>query len=189
MISIELQMFFAVIAVVVSLGGYLSAMKMGYVLKRNHINGSSGATVRTIKRREVVQMLKGTLLLIGAYIAYLWMITDGYDSPETVQVIVQRALTDTGVAILIALNVIWDYYDRKNNEEYRRSEKAVMKDELEKQIELSARLQETVIRLTAMLPSNSVPLPVDIHLSNIEKNTKDTAEALQTQTSTKVSEP
>jgi len=122
-IATYLQIVMSTIALFVCVWGYRQGIKMAAVSRRYHLNGSTGMTVRTIKRREVLQGLKCVVMILSGWYAASWLLHDGAALSAGGRVVVLRSASFTLIAFLIALNTIWDALDRWNAADMRLQER------------------------------------------------------------------
>lgn len=110
---------FGAIAFVICAWGYVQAMQMASANRRLNLNGSTGMTVRTIKRREVIHMLKCFVIIYVSVYAGLFLQKQPTRTWPAELVLMVRSGGFATISFLIALNTIWDIFDRRNTADMR----------------------------------------------------------------------
>lgn len=121
MISAYAQVLIGLAAFCSCVWGYVQGMKLSIANKRRGLNGSSGMTARTIKRREVIHGMK-CLVVVGTGIyLVVWL---NREEPADRYVVALRSVGFSIIAFLIGLNTMWDALDRLNLIEAKDAEDA-----------------------------------------------------------------
>jgi hypothetical protein len=88
------------------------------------MNGSTGMIVRTIKRRETIQMLKCLIIIYVGVYAAVYLRTQPSRTWPAELVLMVRSGGFATISFLIALNTVWDIFDRKNTVDMRLQERS-----------------------------------------------------------------
>jgi hypothetical protein len=119
MIATYLQIIMGAVAFAICTRRYLQAMKMSHIARKRVSDTSFYMTLRTVKRRELLHMIKCAIIVASGLYIYSWMIEVPAVSDAANRVIIFRSLSTTILAFLIALNALWDELDRRTNSEQR----------------------------------------------------------------------
>lgn len=123
MISIYVRVIGGLIVLAFCAWSYRLAMIMARENRRQKLNGSSGAVIRTIKRRLVIRMCKASMMVWSGWYTYQWLGVNGFHTIENIHpLFAAGSVTFAAFTVLMVMDTVLDVTDRRNNLELRKYE-------------------------------------------------------------------